>query len=533
MKNKRKHPDQADKVEEIAKKKLAKLCKVSKPETPNVVEIKRKVVDALESRKNANNIIDIISHLKITERSVTATAAINGVNRIFMAALEKNEVAEKEVTGTDSSVEEKYKGWMLSQLQETVRLLCGMFHHSKASVASQALSVVMALLRASFEARGAKDRWGQVEKQMLHHVVLSVCSTKRDSHSAIARIQQLLGYADVKIFFLKHLKKIITTAVSGNKVNNIFINNVIGILEVVDMASLDLDTVAVFLCRDQDPGHAVIDRVEAKNLFSDCWLSILKCRINLAQYKKVLVMLQDKVMPYLSRPFLLTDFLLSSYSVGGSISLLALSSVFTLISKHNLEFPQFYKKLYQLFTAEIFHVKYKARFFHLSDLFLSSTHLPEYLVAAFVKRIARLCLTAPAPTIPMAVRFIHNLLHRHPGLARLIDGSDTVGSLQSDPFDNMAEDPADCRAIDSSLWEIETLQNHALPQVSTAAKDLIEKGLRQQELDVSSMLEMDWSDVMEIETKKKVFPNVPTNWEKPDGLKMIKDDIVWQIFAFA
>ena len=35
------------------------------------------------------------------------------------------------------------------------------------------------------------------------------------------------------------------------------------------------------------------------------------------------------------------------------------------------------------------HVKYRARFFHLSDLFLSSTHLPEYLVAAFVKRLAR------------------------------------------------------------------------------------------------------------------------------------------------
>ena len=111
-----------------------------------------------------------------------------------------------------------------------------------------------------------------------------------------------------------------------------------------------------------------------------------------------------KVIPFLPRPLLLTDFLLTSYSVGGAISLLALSSVYTLISQHNLEFPQFYTKLYQLFAPEVMHVKYRPRFFHLSSLFLSSTHLPEYLVAAFVKRLARLCLTAPAHCIPMALR---------------------------------------------------------------------------------------------------------------------------------
>ena len=113
-----------------------------------------------------------------------------------------------------------------------------------------------------------------------------------------------------------------------------------------------------------------------------------------------------QVIPFLPRPLLLTDFLLTSYSVGGAISLLALSSVYTLISQHNLEFPQFYIKLYQLFAPEVMHVKYRARFFHLSSLFLSSTHLPEYLVAAFVKRLARLCLTAPAHCIPMALRFV-------------------------------------------------------------------------------------------------------------------------------
>ena len=79
--------------------------------------------------------------------------------------------------------------------------------------------------------------------------------------------------------------------------------------------------------------------------------------------------------------------------------------MFTLISKYNLEYPEFYTKLYQLFTPELLHVKYRARFFHLANIFLSSTHLPAYLVAAFIKRLSRLCLSAPSNTIPMVIRF--------------------------------------------------------------------------------------------------------------------------------
>jgi U3 small nucleolar RNA-associated protein 19 len=68
---------------------------------------------------------------------------------------------------------------------------------------------------------------------------------------------------------------------------------------------------------------------------------------------------------------------------------LALGGVFTLIRSHNLEYPDFYSKLYALFTPDVLHAKYRARFLHLSDIILTSSHVPEYLVAAFVKRLAR------------------------------------------------------------------------------------------------------------------------------------------------
>lgn len=37
------------------------------------------------------------------------------------------------------------------------------------------------------------------------------------------------------------------------------------------------------------------------------------------------------------------------------------------------EYPDFYRKLYSLLDPSVFHVKYRARFFHLADLFLSSS----------------------------------------------------------------------------------------------------------------------------------------------------------------
>lgn len=36
------------------------------------------------------------------------------------------------------------------------------------------------------------------------------------------------------------------------------------------------------------------------------------------------------------------------------------------------DFPNFYQKLYNLLEPSVLHAKYRARFFHLADLFLSS-----------------------------------------------------------------------------------------------------------------------------------------------------------------
>ena len=528
-KNKRKYPDQSE--EDKIKNKLAKLQKqASKPDSPLVKEIKEKAAAVVENRRNANNILEILEHLHLEEPAASAGAAVQAVKRIFSLVIEKHGLSETKEETEEMTSDEKYKVWVSLRYQETLKKLSQLIHHPKASISNLSIATLMSFVSthwSSQEATKTSD-WGSREREVLNNILLSIISNKHQSSKVISRFQEFLLYVDVKFHFLKLLSKVISVALKGEKTNNIFVENVFGFLEAIGMDTVEGNT-NTFICKNLSTGESSfkLDWLEMKKYYGNCWMQILKTRITMDQYKRVLIILDTQVLPYVAKPLLLTDFLVSSYNVGGSISLLALSGVFTLISKYNLEYPEFYTKLYQLFTPELLHVKYRARFFQLADIFLSSSHLPAYLVAAFIKRLARLSLSAPSPTIPMVVRFIHNLIHRHPSLVKMIDNEDTT--MLDDPFDNSEKDPAKSNAIGSSLWEIKSLEEHLLPQVSSVAKDLIEKGLREMELDFASHLENSYEEMFEKETKKKIFTNVPVNWDSPDGLKMKTDDIFSQI----
>lgn len=90
------------------------------------------------------------------------------------------------------------------------------------------------------------------------------------------------------------------------------------------------------------------------------------------------------------------------------------------------------------------------------------------MIAAFIKRMARLALSSPPASIVIVIPFIYNLLKRHPTCMQLIHGSAT--SEENDSYNHLEDDPMKCNALQSSLWEMQTLQNHFAPNVSTLAK---------------------------------------------------------------
>lgn len=245
--------------------------------------------------------------------------------------------------------------------------------------------------------------------------------------------------------------------------------------------------------------------VEAhKRAFSKLWLALMSLNMTAAQHKLILKHLPYHVLPYLDQPLLLADYLTKSYESGGVVAVLALESLFQVIVKHNLDFPNFFRSLYRLCTVEVFSAKYRTKFMKLLHMSLKSTNLAAYLVAAFIKRLTRLALFVPGPVAVYCIAQVTWLLRRHPQCMVLIHRT----SIPSDAtYDEDEEDDLEnCNALSSSLWELEALTNHYYYQVSSLAKSLQNEastvsGPKEIPMYIDDFITQSYGDLMEGELK--------------------------------
>ncbi|XP_074284808.1 protein NUCLEOLAR COMPLEX ASSOCIATED 4 [Silene latifolia] len=226
--------------------------------------------------------------------------------------------------------------------------------------------------------------------------------------------------------------------------------------------------------------------------FTKAWMTFLRLPLPLEVYKEVLANMHQTVIPFLSNPAMLCDFLTRSYDIGGVVSVMALSGLFILMTKYGLEYPNFYEKLYALLIPSIFMAKHRAKFFELLDACLKSPLLPAYLAAAFTKKLSRLSLQVPPSGALVIIALVHNLLRRHPSINCLVhqeiseetklndttsseepvkaDTDAAVVSEREEPgidlFNDEEDDLKKSNAMRSSLWEIDTLRHHYCPPVS-------------------------------------------------------------------
>lgn len=219
-------------------------------------------------------------------------------------------------------------------------------------------------------------------------------------------------------------------------------------------------------------------------------------------FRNVLLNLCEDVIPHMYDPKVLLDFLRDSYEVGGAVSVLALEGVFVLIHKHNLDYPDFYQKLYSLLDQHIFMMKYRSRYFRLCETFLGSTHLPAYLVAAFIKRLMRLTLTSTPAGSLIAVRFVYNLLKLHPSCKKLIHNTADGDNDGVDPFVENEADPSKCNALESSLWEVGTVLQHYHPDVARLPKVLSTPALSKLQMDVRRASQTTYKSLFHAELKR-------------------------------
>lgn len=75
------------------------------------------------------------------------------------------------------------------------------------------------------------------------------------------------------------------------------------------------------------------------------------------------------------------------------------------------------------------------------------------IIAAFIKKLSRMALTAPVSGTLLVIELIINLLVRHDTCRALVHREQPC-SLESDPYDPDETDISRCHATESSLWEI-------------------------------------------------------------------------------
>ncbi|OBZ89436.1 hypothetical protein A0J61_02522 [Choanephora cucurbitarum] len=543
----------------------------------------RTLESSLSDKSNLNNIVEIFKYAK-NPNPQTAHAAIHSLGRVFTALLASGDLRKPKHVD-ENSAKFKVFTWLREQYLDYLKYVRSLLSSDEPGLQLPALNILLANIKSESESVMNNNGSYHFANAVYGPIVKAIItSTNFNEHIRKELVEKYLNvYDDLRHYFLKDAAEIMDQAYqkketlkkSGNYNSNkkaklseteeqqenlrLIASNVLSILEGIrtmptEASEIDefwtvnpnmYETKAVQQEKQTDDllGEGLLSDSESedekdtkrdgkkrkhpllqlrvhKRGFTDCWINLMKMPLTEEMYKRILLILHKRILPHMHEPKLLMDFLTDSYNVGGAVSLLALNGLFTLIVDHNLDYPDFYIKLYSLLDRNVMHVKYRSRFFRLLELFLSSAYLPAALIAAFIKRLARLSLTAPPAASVIIIPFIYNLLKRHPTCMALIH-SNTAISESEDPFSMDDMNPYECKAIESSLWEVQTLTQHYYANVSTLAKIFGEQFLKPK-YNLEDFLDHTYATFFttEIDRKRKKEPALA--FEKPSTF-------IWEI----
>eukprot|EP00658_Telonema_sp_P-2_P060697 TRINITY_DN49542_c0_g1_i2.p1 TRINITY_DN49542_c0_g1~~TRINITY_DN49542_c0_g1_i2.p1 ORF type:complete len:411 (+),score=122.39 TRINITY_DN49542_c0_g1_i2:453-1685(+) len=369
---------------------------------------------------------------------------------------------------------------------------------------------------------------GELDKNLCYHLVRHLLSSPF-FQPALVRVfvkEYLCKYADVCAASLAALKQLCRQHGTGNPASAQYTaEEMFTAPRVLDSKDLVRNVVTIMLSLPKPLADLDLLAEEAplkpgalKGAGSAAWLQVLQLPMEPAGlYLSVLKGMHSKVLPWLKSPLALSDFLTRSYNVGGLPSVLALSGLFDLMTVHNLEYPDFYSKLYKIVQPGALQVQYKTRFWELLNICLvSSMKLPAYLVAGFAKKLARLALTASPSGAMVAMAVVFNMIKKHSSLLPLLQRDSTTEKS----FDAETEDITKCNALDDSLWELTALQQHYCPEVATVAKafkkDFTARGLKP--FEPEEFVDQGYELLLDEELAKKHKRETPLSFDKVGGL---------------
>ncbi|KAH7397918.1 nucleolar complex protein-like protein [Cadophora sp. MPI-SDFR-AT-0126] len=477
--------------------------------------------EILKSKKNYNNITKLIQILEAEgdEADDSVVAAIS-LCRVFTSLMVSGDMVRKHATTEKDAVVIKWLKERYSEYKAGLLLLLG-----EEGVSSTALDLCMRLLKT--EGQHLRGQEYSFPTTFLSDMVRVFLDPEGDASAREEFSETYVEeYDDVRFYTLEALEKLLGEAESRAVFNNVL--QIFTAIESVPESKEELED--FWVLAPKKTSHALYSLTQHKKRAQNAWLALMNLEMDKEQRKSILGLMVKSIAPWFTKPELLMDFLTDSYNAGGSTSLLALSGVFYLLQEKNLDYPSFYRKLYSLLDSEILHSKHRSRFFRLLETFLGSTHLPAVLVASFVKRLSRLTLNAPPAAVVTVVPWIYNILKKHPMCTFMIHRETRgVGAKEllekegmDDPFLMEEEDPMETKAIDSSLWEIVTLQSHYHPNVATLAK-IISEQFTKQSYNMEDFLDHSYGSMLDAEFVKDVKKTPVIEFEIPKKIFMKQD----------
>ncbi|ETI50324.1 hypothetical protein L915_05984 [Phytophthora nicotianae] len=561
-------------------------------------EIKQLEAKIKEDVKQINELPKVVKALQHSDKAV-AQAAMQSMRRVLLFFLEKGDLkpkptqqeAAKKAKGTATQAIDKFRQWLWDVYVNFIKEMLQWLGDAQAdsNLRVGALRTLIEFVSREGEIRG--ENAPAFGNETFARVVQELAKTEKlkGELASVFKGEYVGAYMDVQYYMLKNLAQILDNAEEQDLT---LVANALRLLGMVQMP-YDAEEITSFLVEPKNsnlPEQELVSSDEEsddeeeevlatagtkrkaadskanktkktrglhsvkqhQHAFSLAWIAVLRHKLPQASYKKVLVQLPDDIMPHLVNPLLLADFLTDSYSIGGVTSLLALNSLFILIQDYNFDSPDFYNKLYALLDdPSLYSAKQRDRFFGLLNLFLSSTHLPAYTVAAFAKRLSRSALTAEPGAILFIIPMVYNLILRHKECLQLIHRTGAFTAAEKaakrreelssgsavdaaakklssektelvlkdghDPFINDELDPIKCNALQSSLWELYTMKHHYNADVALKAR-MFEEKLRHQFVDVDESMEITYKSLFDKQLKRKEKGKVPLAFQPCNGL---------------
>ncbi|EMC93413.1 hypothetical protein BAUCODRAFT_239929 [Baudoinia panamericana UAMH 10762] len=527
---KRKLDDTAARDVALKSRKAPKTAAAGESTEEKVLRLEEQV---LHGREHYNNIVEL-QRLQRNYETKPRAASLAAVSlcRVFCRLIAADELRKR---GGASDADIQIVRWLKARLREYVQSSTEWIGVPDPAQESTALTLLMRIVKVEIaqDVKQAEQAW-KTESSTFWRVLKALLEKTEAEGARQEFVERYVEeHDDVRFYTLFVVKQILATSHLDREAAT---RNAIELLTQIEDVPKSDDDLQHWYGQPPSEGHKQLRSLNAhRKVAQEAWLTIFRSKLTPDQRKRIISVATTHLLPWFStRSELLTDFLTDTFNASGSLALLALNSIFYLITEKNIDYPEFYTKLYSLLDEDIMHSKHRSRFFRLLETFMSSSHLPAAMVASFMKRLARLSLQAPPAAIVWVVPWVYNMMRQHPSctfmLHRPYHPAHAIWSAKSepaedgmnDPFNPSEGDPNLTGAIDSSLWELESLQSHYHPNVATLAK-ILGQQFTKDKYNLEDFLDHSYGTLVEAELKKEMKKEPVVEWEIPKRIITTED----------